>query len=207
MKIQALLLLFFLTVLTLSGETAGAIAHACQGAQSPIVVAREAIKASKKVDPSEAPYSQKPVSVQEFTRMVDELTAEKLLWFSIEQFANEQIKIWPEGAEVKNFLSYTVDVFVKNSNGDLIRVYLPLVSFGDTRSGGYVHHIHIRHALLESFGTEVTGFVDKGAVIIEKHGNDFLVEDMDAYPHVTIHGERMVVAANRSNSIVYKKSQ
>ena len=80
---------------------------------SKISIAAQALKQGTKVDPEE--YRSRTISFEEFEKVVNGLIAEKLLWFSIQDFAIEQINRWPVGATIKNFLSYTIDVYVKNS--------------------------------------------------------------------------------------------
>lgn len=144
-----------------------------------------------KIDP--ASLDKTPLTVEEFNQLVKGLTKEKLLWFSLEDFAKKQVRHW-KGENTKNFLSYIFAVYVQKSEHEIIQVHMPLVSFKDTRSGGFSWHIHIRQHVKENYPLEDSFmFVDKGAVIIEKRGNKFFVEDSHAYPHIELgDGDRKV---------------
>lgn len=168
-------------------------------------VSSKALREAKKIDPDN--ISSEPISVSEFDSLVKGLTSEKLLWFSLQEFAQEQIDIWKPREKVKNFISYTVEIYVKKSEEEIVVVTLPLVSFLDTRSGGFSWHIHLwRHFKENYLSDDQVSFVDKGAVIIEKSGRNFLVEDNNAYPHKEdLEEGRMLVPADKSKSVLFKK--
>ena len=173
----------------------------CRSIHSDKSILSEIIANGKKVSPKGS-----AISLQEFESVLKGLLAEKLVWFSIKDFAQAQIDRWEPEATVKNFLSYTVSVIVKKSNGEAVEVILPLVSYDDTRSGGYSWHIHLWRYFKENYlSAEQATFVDKGAVIIEKQGDDFIVEDSHAYPHIENYEGRKVIGAELKNSVIFKK--
>lgn len=145
-------------------------------------------------------------TMAEFRGVLKKLEKDKLLWPSIEEFSDAQLKTWRPADKLKNFLSYTMIAFVEVAEDQVAKVYLPLISDKDTRSGGFSWHIHIRQYISENYAeSDRFSFVDTGAVIIEKRGQKFLIQDDHAYPHVELAEGRKVYKVRGAHFVLTKK--